>query len=251
MERVLTQEDRIRRAEEIYLKRRSVRPQYRETREIASSKHIPTGKSIKLFKRMILQIVICLLLYCIFYLIYDTNYAFSDTTISTTQEILNYDISFNEIYNYLNEKIMSFINKEESSTEENKNEENIDEQSISSEEETNEVNSTNDITNEEQNGQEEIIDEVRQTSAVEPDLKQLYHLTLPVTGGYVSSEFGERESTSEIVSTDHKGIDIAVAERYRYYVCNRWKSSCIYYISYVWKLYNNRKRRIENSICSL
>lgn len=55
--------------------------------------------------------------------------------------------------------------------------------------------------------------QVQQTSASEPDLKQQYSLIKPLSGGHISSEFGERESTSKIVSTNHKGIDIAVTER--------------------------------------
>ncbi len=232
MERVLTQEERIRRAEEIYLRRRNVRPQYRENnREVESNKYIPTGKGIKLFKRMALQIVICLLLYCIFYLINDTNYSFSATTISTTQEILNYDINFNDIYKYVSENIMKFINKEESINEEDNQKENTDEgnneENISNEQDTNEVDNSNTETQEEQGKQGETNEPVEETSAVEPDLKQLYHLIRPLNGGYVSSEFGERVATSEIMSTDHKGIDIAIAERNRYYVCNGWKSNCI------------------------
>ena len=59
MERVLTQEERIRRAEEIYLRRRNTRPQYRNTREnINIRQELPKGKSITLFKKMALQIVI-------------------------------------------------------------------------------------------------------------------------------------------------------------------------------------------------
>ena len=52
--------------------------------------------------------------------------------------------------------------------------------------------------------------------------KEENKLILPVSGGYVSSEFGARESTSEIVSTNHKGIDIAVVERYRCSFSNVW-----------------------------
>lgn len=111
MERVLTQEERIRRAEEIYLRRKNTRPQYRDTRETINARQEPKIKSIKLFKKMALQIVICLLLYCIFYLIYDTNYSFSNTTISKTQEILNYDINFDEIYKYVIGNIKDFISK--------------------------------------------------------------------------------------------------------------------------------------------
>lgn len=182
MERALTQEERIRRAEEIYLRRRNVKPQYRETREFTKNKQVPIGKSsIRLFKKMGLQIVICLLLYCIFYLIYDTNYSFSDTTISKTEEILNYDINFNEIYNYFSEKIMSFINKEENIEDDNNNEENTNNvEDNNNEEQTNEVSVINNIVPEEQNIPQEPVEETQQTSSTEPNLRQLYPLILPV-----------------------------------------------------------------------
>ena len=61
MERVLTQEERIRRAEEIYLRRRNTRPQYRSIRETANIRQEPPKvKNFKLFKKMALQIVICI-----------------------------------------------------------------------------------------------------------------------------------------------------------------------------------------------
>lgn len=181
MERVLTQEERIRRAEEIYLRRRNLRPQYRET---INTKTNTKGKSIKLFKRMALQIIICLLLYCIFYLIYDTNYSFSDNTISKTQEILNYDINFNEIYNSFSQNIKSFIKKEDNSTQENKEESKEENNDVQNNDEqmTNEINNVDTLVDENQN-QEEIVQQVEQTSAVEPSLRDLYPLILPVKRG--------------------------------------------------------------------
>lgn len=192
MERVLTQEERIRRAEEIYLRRRNAKPQYRDTREtINIRKEVPKGKSIRLFKKMILQIVICLLLYCIFYLIYDTNYSFSDTTISKTQEILNYDINFDEIYKYISGNIKEFINKQQDKIGENNEQENMQqnsnnqennesEQNNSSEEQMGENSIANEKTPEEQSGNVEAPVEVQQTSVSEPNLKQQYSLRNPV-----------------------------------------------------------------------
>lgn len=220
MERVLTQEERIRRAEEIYMRRRNTVPQYRETRETVNNRKEPIGKNLRLFKRMALQIVVCLLLYCIFYLIYDTNYSFSDATISKTQDILNYDINFEEIYKYINGNIMVIINKNIDKEENNNNniEENNDNVANNNEEKNSEQTNHNDIPSNEipENivKQEEVPKQVEQTSATEFDLKSMYSLVIPVNGGHVSSEFGVRESTSEVVSTNHKGIDIAVAERY-------------------------------------
>lgn len=191
MERTLTQEERIRRAEEIYLRRRNSKPQYRETRENSRSKTVPTVKNIKLFKKMALQMIICLLLYCVFYLIYDANYSFSDTTINKTQEVLNYDINFDEIYKYISEKVMSFINIKDDKVEENKQEDT--ENTNNPEDTNNEQNNTNEVqqdgnvtTNvitpppEEQGNVQETPPQVEQTSAVEPDLRQMYSLILPV-----------------------------------------------------------------------
>ncbi len=57
---------------------------------------------------------------------------------------------------------------------------------------------------EETTGQEEISSvEMSETDRI----KNNYSFVLPITG-YVTSEYGTRESTSSIVSTYHKGIDI-------------------------------------------
>ncbi len=192
MERVLTQEERIRRAEEIYLRRRNTRPQYRSIRETTNTRQrqeLPKIRNFKLFKKMALQIVICLLLYCIFYLIYDTNYSFSDTTISKTQEILNYDINFDEIYKYVSENIKGFIEKGKNSigenSGENKSEENNNQgNEINQENNVNENQSDENIpsqtTPEEQGNKEEVPVQVQQASVEEPDLKQQYSLINPV-----------------------------------------------------------------------
>ncbi len=179
MERVLTQEERIRRAEEIYLRRRNARPQYNtKVREVKDRKKVPEEKNIRLFKRMALQIVICLLLYCIFYLIYDTNYAFSDTTISKTQEILNYDINIEEMYKYVNDKLMSFMNQsEEDDNEQVDNETEDIGDDVNEKMENIEDNTEEEIQDDEGNVEEDTIE----TSAEETDLKKIYSLILPVS----------------------------------------------------------------------
>ena len=228
MERTLTQEDRIRRAQEIYLRRRNSRENVIERRNISRdtvAKEYPTIKGLKMFKRRALQIVICLLLYCIFYLIYDTNYSFSEATINKTEEILNYDINFETMYKYINDKMINLFNiqgndnneKVEQTNSENQKEQINGEESKIIEEEQQEMAQSIETENK---GSE--IKEERKNEENNQEQKEENKLILPVSGGYVSSEFGARESTSEIVSTNHKGIDIAVVERYRCSFSNVW-----------------------------
>ena len=240
MERILTQEERIRRAEEIYLRRRNIQTHQFdkvEKRECINNK-IET-KSIGLFKKIGLQMIICLLLYCIFYLIYDTNFSFSKGTISKTQEILNYDINIEELYKKTNTYIKGLVHntrsvKEDAPIEKIGEIQNNEEVKQEQEQiEKDEVEEQIQVNNE-QLIQESVTPEnttkTEQTSAEEVNLKQFYALIKPVNGGYISSEFGERESTSEIVSTNHKGIDIAIGERCKYCGCNRRKSNNCYFI---------------------
>ena len=208
MERVLTQEERIRRAEEIYLRRKNREPNIEYKNVAVDRTQEKINNKSKLLKRTFLQIIICLLLYCIFYLIYDTNYTFSDITISKIDEILNYDVNFDYIYKFINEKIVpnfSFKEKTEETTEDNKDEEIYENQEKNEEiEELSEDNA--------QVEEDTIIDKESNQEENNKE-KEKYSLIVPVSGGYISSKFGERESTSEIVSTNHKGIDIAVASR--------------------------------------
>lgn len=99
MERIMSSEEKIRRAEEIYARRHegNVRP---TTNIKVSDKNNP-----KLLKKMILQIVACLCIYLIIYTIHNNNYIFSKDFINKANEILNYDTNFIEIY----EKAKSFV----------------------------------------------------------------------------------------------------------------------------------------------
>ena len=85
MERTLTAEERIRRAEEIYNKRKM---QNLGVRLTANSTNNGTKPDYKLLKRMGLQILICIMIYIIFYMIQNTNYIFSTDVINKTKEIL-------------------------------------------------------------------------------------------------------------------------------------------------------------------
>ena len=105
MERVLSTEERIRRAEEVYRNKGNVGYEH--------IKGIPKYKN-KLIKKMIIQIVVCLSIYSLFYFLGNTENLFSKDMINRAREIMSYDINFDEIYknfmNWLNSNNL-FMNK--------------------------------------------------------------------------------------------------------------------------------------------
>ena len=175
---------------------------------------------------MTLQIIICLLIYAIFYLITTTNYVFSEPIIKSTTDILNYDINVNKIYNevknYMDSKIL--LPKDNKENVENNIQNNEVEKNLIGMENTIKVNETIIDANEikENNSkvkEEEIVDsqqenddeETKEKTQMEQDadkVKELCKFEEPLSGR-VTSEFGERETTSHFMSADHKGIDIA------------------------------------------
>lgn len=219
MERVLSPEERIRRAEEIYNRRRT------ENRVRVSTSRVNIKKETKLtlYKKLILQILICFVLYFIFYLIKNSNYIFSENFINKTREFLSYDINFGNAYNsvveYYNNHIKSFFIVEDKK-------ENEEQNTI-----TNEVQENTQTTNEIQEGgigggEDELLQEsenkvqetsnepVVQLSQMELDAKEIkekYSMILPLTGYTTTSRYGPRTPT-DIVSANHKGIDIGANE---------------------------------------
>lgn len=105
---MLSDDEKIKRAIEISQRRNQHYSLQKITKVDVNQK-----KDYKLFKRMILQIVICLLLYCIFYLINTTNYIFSEDVIEKTSSILNYDINFYELYENGKNQIKSLFKIED------------------------------------------------------------------------------------------------------------------------------------------
>lgn len=192
MERTLSDEEKIRRAIEISQRRNNT---YIEPK--ISKVNVNQKKDYQLFKRMFLQIMICLLIYSIYYMITTTNYIFSEDVMKQTSAILNYDIDFNKLYQRSLETVKGFIGtwKEKNNTN-LLNENMADEQKESSQ---------NLITN-----------TVPAISMTEEELeiatlKEKYQFIKPVNGK-VTSEFGGREVTSPVMSADHKGIDIAAKQ---------------------------------------
>lgn len=231
MERALSAEERIRKAEEIYQRRKM--QNNRGIRVSTTSVNTNTKKEYMLFKKLVLQILICLLIYFIFYMIKNSNYIFSEEVMTKTREFLSYDINFQELYTkvgeYYNNNLKGLIIKEENKELNeliNEKTNTITNEQI---ENANEINIDEQNTNEQVEGgigggeDEGIISETTETSADEetqtPEtlsqmeidanyIKENYNFILPLKGT-ISSRYGPRTPT-EIVSANHAGIDIAV-----------------------------------------
>ena len=225
MDRTMSVEDKIRRAEEIYYRRKNQEMPARE----AIKKSVKPKKNIKLFKKMIKQIIICLIIYGIFYLIINNNYIFSDDFTQKAREILSQDINFSQIYSVISNKINEIFKTQNSNEQiENNSDENKEENSTQQEEMTKEELQNNEEniggaeelpTTQEQNVENAGATEIETTqteetpvlSQMEQDakyIKSTISFIKPVNGT-ISSMFGWRNPTTASVPKNHTGTDIA------------------------------------------
>lgn len=232
MERAISSEERIRRAEEIYNRRKMQNGVRVATTKVSSSAH----EKYKLYKKLILQIAICFVIYFIFYLIKNSNYIFSEDVINKTKQFLEYDINFSNAYNqiieYYNNNIKVYI--EEISNEETNV---VNEEQVNEIVEQEQLNEGENIENQEEagigggeqeelniieqvgNSEEQTIEVAKEESTLQlsqmeidaNEIKANYSLILPLTGYTVTSRYGPRTAT-EVVSANHAGIDIGANE---------------------------------------
>ena len=218
MERTMSMEERIRRAEEIYNKRKR-----------ASGVRVSTGNvnknekvKISLFKKMIMQMAICIVIYIIFYLIKNSNYMFSEDVINKTKEFLSYDINFGNIQNsitsFFNENkdkfgfLSIFDNTEENNENSENSENNVENNTENTDENANSVGgiggaNSNEVVKEDKEEDKDEEDTKKSQSELDIEyIKENFNFMVPVEGT-VTSRYGKREAT-EVVSANHSGIDI-------------------------------------------
>ena len=227
MERTMSMEDKIRRAEEIYYRRRgqAVSSNVDNVKEVKKGK-----KDVKLFNKMVTQIIVCLAIYSGSYLIVNNNYIFSEDFTNKAREILSQDINFMEIYSAISNKVTEIYNsiqakpeeqqqEEQQNSEENvqNNEENIQNnneniggaEEILTEQSTGETSETEQTVQTEETPQEP----VENLSQMEQDanyIKSTISFIKPING-VISSEYGQREPTTPTVPKNHTGTDIAAS----------------------------------------
>lgn len=215
MERVLSVEEKIRRAEERYEKRKN--QNYRNT--TATVNIADNNRDFKILKKMIIQILICLLIYFIFYLIQTTNYVFSASAINKAKEILDYDMDMQGLYTEIKNNFKSnentITNSDEIQETNNEKTSNTLIKEEDNETQNNEIDNQ-EVIIEEENNEEENTDEGNINNSIEDEETTLaqeilnnYSIIKPASG-FISSEFGTREEEGDIVTSYHNGIDIAI-----------------------------------------
>lgn len=213
MERTLSPDERIRRAEEIYYRRKIQDVNRKSARVNVSNK-----KDFGMFKKMILQIAICIVIYGIFYMIQNTNYIFSEDVINKTKEILSYDINIKHLYEEGMKHLSQFANGVSANISRSQ-EENLIESDVVNEMENVETTNNEDMSKpqEENIGGENIDENEEQNvtlSQMEQDAKDILEsksLIIPLKGT-ITSRYGLRNPETPTVPKNHTGIDIAVNE---------------------------------------
>lgn len=194
MERIMSTEDKIRRAEEIYHRRRE-----NQFRGNTARVNINEKKDIKLFKKVFIQILVSLAIYSGFYIIKKNNYIFSEDFINKSKEILTYDLNFQEIY----EKTIEMLQKQKETTDEENTDDNTEDNAHNNEEENAIGGAEEDTKEETQNSNE--LSQMEQDAL---EIKKSINFIKPIDGT-ITSEFGWRNPSTSTVPKYHTGLDIA------------------------------------------
>ena len=211
MERTLSVDEKIRRAEEIYQRKKMQNE--RKSYATVNVRQKPEHKTIK---KMLLQIAICFVIYLIYYLIQNSNYIFSEDVLNKTKEILSYNINFQEKWNewkgYL--KLENLIPKQEENQEPEQQNTEID-KNILQNEISNTVGQMTNTVEAVLSAQDTMVEETTKKesslSQMELDanyIKETLSFIKPLSG-VITSRFGNRNPTTETVPKYHTGIDIA------------------------------------------
>lgn len=222
MERAISQEERIRRAEEIYSRRKNEnKNNYYTTNKVRYQAASTRKIKAKMIRKMIIQIAVCTIIYLAIYGIQNSNQIFSTQIINKAKEILAYDISIENVHNQFVEyfsnaqnKLNGIFNENNDENENNETTDNIESDNIEPKNE--EFNAIEENIVQEQTSQQEAIGGAEEVAQVEEKsqeeldidyVKQNTNIIWPLKGT-ITSRFGTRTPT-EIVTANHYGIDIA------------------------------------------
>lgn len=217
MDRVMTVEERIRRAEEIYERRkRKEEPNENQKEYVAvKEKYKERKKDIKLLKKIIMQLTVCMIIYLIFYVVQNNEYFFSKEILNKANEILSYDMNFAEIFENIKNNTKTFINNNINKKEDiTQNQDAIGGAEIKPNQEQKQENDKED---KQENNPQEIEKKEEEKSQVlsqeEQDIQNVKSTStfIKPIEGKITSSFGRREEATGRVPKNHTGTDIAAS----------------------------------------
>lgn len=212
MERVLSPDEKIRRAEEIYLRR----TQNLNTNRVAKV-NVEGKKENKYVKKLCIQFVVCLLIYTGFYTVKNSDDILPKEITDKIHQILQYDINIEALQGKLNNYIIEVNGKIEGKPDENAETNQQQENNVNQEENVTLPEETLGITENQENPEKSITPEPEENEPVEESssvsqmqidadyIKANYSFIKPLEG-QITSRFGLREN---VEPKYHTGIDIA------------------------------------------
>lgn len=186
LERILNDNEKIRRAEEIYYRRNH--------RNVSISQREPKRQKTYLGSKIVLEMLILVLLAGTVFAVKNKDYIFTEDFLNNFSQ---YNINLTEKFNAL----MAYFKEDEASDEIfiNHAEENKEQENVPQENNTEAVPAQG--TEPQPEAPQAIVTDVQ-------SLKNSYHFIKPIEG-IVSSRFGSRESQYQNVTGAHTGIDLA------------------------------------------
>lgn len=207
MEKWISDEERIRRAEDVV--------ERRNANLGISAEDFNKEKSYKKVNTMFCQAIVCLIIYFCFYCVKNSTNNSSKVFINNVNSILKNDTDFKKIYCNIKEKFqktkdqVDTNNSNGENTYNNQNDENKDDTEEKQSEIENELMGIGGELQDTQSQESDISAELN-TNEMDIDAKYIkdkMSIINPLESGVITSRFGTRNS-SLIVSANHKGIDI-------------------------------------------
>lgn len=223
MEKTMSVEERIRRAEERYNKKNGYTAQIGNSRNELNIKNKVSEKK-KTTKKLLMQIFVCLVIYVAFYSITNRDYIFSDNFKNDVNIFLKDKTKIYAMYENSKEFVNSKIlhqNEEEDNEVNNVNEQTIDDTNNIEEQQIENTSEQQELQSENIGGADESIEQTDTTntdntenvekSQMEIDadkIKSSISFINPIEGR-ITSTFGWRNPTVSTVPKYHTGLDIA------------------------------------------
>lgn len=223
MEKTMSVEERIRRAEERYNKKNGYTAQIGNSRKELNIKNRVSEKK-KTTKKLLMQIFVCLVIYVAFYSITNRDYIFSDNFKNDVNVFLKDKTKIYAMYENSKEFVNSRIlhqNEEENNEVNNVNEQTIDDTNNIEEQQIENTSEQQELQSENIGGANESKEQTDTTntdntenvekSQMEIDadkIKSSISFINPIEGR-ITSTFGWRNPTVSTVPKYHTGLDIA------------------------------------------